>query len=210
MDRMDSVIIVGTSGLARELTEWVNDKFSVAGFCGIDDVEYRNLNYPGSFFGNDVTPKQAGTNLVMMAIGKPGIKSRLYKQLIEQGFEFPSFCHPNSTVAKSTKLSPGTIIAPGCVVGPNVEVGICSYVNFCVGVGHDAQIGDFCQINPGAQIGGGAQIGNRTLVGSGASILENIHVGSNATIGSGASVMATVREDTTVMGPPARKLRAFG
>jgi sugar O-acyltransferase (sialic acid O-acetyltransferase NeuD family) len=207
---MDSIIIVGTSGLARELTEWISDKFNVVGFCGINDVDYRKFNYPGSFSGNDMTPKQVGTDMVMMAIGQPEIKNRLHKQLIEQGFQFPKFCHPNSVVARSAKLSPGAIVAPGCVVGPNVELGVCSYINFCVGVGHEAKIGDFCQINPGAQIGGGAHIGDKTLVGSGATVLENLHVGSGATIGSGASVMARVRDNTTVMGQPARKLRAFG
>ena len=84
-----------------------------------------------------------------------------------------------------------------------------AYINFQCGVGHDSLIGDFVQINPGSQLGGFTHVGNRTLIGSGSTILQRVNIGTDVTVASGSVVFAKVVDNSTVMGNPARRVRAL-
>jgi acetyltransferase EpsM len=194
---MTNVVIIGASGLARELAMWCRDEFDVIGFSGYDEGVVGN-------FGVDITPDMVGTKCALMAVGAPKLKMKLYHELTSRGFIFLHFIHP-SAMADKLLVVQGTVIAPRCVIGPDVCIGLCSYINFMVGIGHDVEIGDFVQVNPGVQIGGNTKIGDGTLIGSGATILEKKTIGKNSVIGSGSICTRDVEDGITVIGNPARR-----
>jgi len=206
---MMKVVIVGTGGLARELTSWIADQWEVAGYSALDPEEHHRFELPGAFFGKQIVPTEAGTTHALLAIGSPEARQRAHEELEASGFDLPVFVHRSAVVSPAAVLERGVVVAPCCVVAPGVRLRESCFVNFCCGIGHDADIGRFCQINPGAQIGGEVVIGAGTLVGSGATILQGLSIGSGATVGSGAAVFGRVRDGATVMGNPARRLRAF-
>ncbi len=206
---MEKLLIVGTGGLARELTEWCQSCFEIIGYSSNDPTEHAAFGLRGTLFPNDISPDAVGTKNVLIAIGSPLVKEKFYHQLVQSGFKFPTFIHSSATVSKSVTLSDGVVIAPNCVIGPKSHIGLCAYINFSVGIGHDAYIGDFVQVNPGVQIGGFANIGAKTLIGSGATVLKGIKVGEFATVGSGAVCFGQVTDFATVMGNPAKRMRAF-
>ena len=76
-----------------------------------------------------------------------------------------------------------------------------------VGIGHDASFGSFVQVNPGAQIGGVVSIGESVLIGSGSTVRQGLKVKQASTVGSGSVVLSSVRESTTVVGNPAKRLK---
>ena len=63
--------------------------------------------------------------------------------------------------------------------------------------------------NPGSQLGGFTHVGNRTLIGSSSTILQGVNIGNDVTVASGSVVFAKVSDNSTVMGNPARRMRAF-
>jgi sugar O-acyltransferase (sialic acid O-acetyltransferase NeuD family) len=205
---MMKVLIVGSSGLAKELVCWGFSKLQIIGKVTKTKSEKNKYNLPGIRFSDDeVTPDIAGTENILFGIGSTTIRKKLYKIYKRKGFKFPRLIHPSSIVPSSAKLDEGVIIAPNCVVSPNVSIGILTYINIQCGVGHDTVIGDFNQINPGSQIGGQCTIGNQSLIGSGSTIIQGINVGPNATIASGSVVLVDVFKNSTVIGNPARRIR---
>ena len=52
-------------------------------------------------------------------------------------------------------------------------------------------------------------MGNRTLIGSGSTILQRVNIGTDVTVASGSVVFAKVVDNSTVMGNPARRVRAL-
>ena len=52
-------------------------------------------------------------------------------------------------------------------------------------------------------------MGNRTLIGSSSTILQGVNIGNDVTVASGSVVFAKVVDNSTVMGSPARRMRAF-
>lgn len=206
---MKKVLIIGTGGLAREMTSWCSGHFQVVGYSSTNTTEHDGFGLPGVLHSTDVTPDKAGTDLAFIAIGTPGARFSLYNQLSRSGFKFPTFIHPTSTVAENTNIAEGVIIAPNCTVSPNVTLNRLAYINFSCGIGHDATIGNYVQINPGVQLGGFAEIGDRALIGSGSTILQGITVGNDATVGSGSVVLSRVSPGATVLGNPAKRMRAL-
>lgn len=206
---VQKVVFIGSGGVAREVTSWARNLVDIAGYATLDADEHARFALPGEALPDDVTPQQAGTDLAVLAIGLPWVRRKLHERLSAAGFRFVSLVHPSAVVADNVTIGEGSIICPLVNVSPNVVLGRSCYINFCVGIGHDAVLGDFVQVNPGVQIGGFAAIEHGALVGSGATVREGVRIGENARIGSGSVVLGKVRADTTVMGNPAKRMRAF-
>ena len=207
---MEKILIAGTNGLANEVASWVCNKFEVIGYTSPTESNENELGLLGKhFLDSTVTPELTGTDLAILAVGTVGIKEKLYGLYKNKGFRFPTIVHPSSVISSSVMLGEGVIVAPNCVISPNVKVGIVTYINFQCGIGHDSVIGDFVQINPGSQLGGFTHVGNRTLIGSGSTILQRVNIGTDVTVASGSVVFAKVVDNSTAMGNPGRRVRAF-
>ena len=207
---MKDVLIVGASGLAKEVIAWCSSVFNVVGYTTPSNFSDNQFDLPGSSFSDDeVTPDVAGTEHVLFAIGSTKIRRKLHLIYQEKGFKFPNLIHPSSVVSTSACLGEGVIIAPNCVVSADVKIGNLCFINFQCGIGHDATIGNYVQINPGSQLGGCCIVCDETLIGSSSTILQGVKVGSSVTVGSGSVVFAKVANGSTVMGNPARRMRSF-
>ncbi|MBL0419560.1 acetyltransferase [Ramlibacter sp. AW1] len=209
---MRKVLVVGTGGLAREFASQFSedaDPVEIVGFSSSSCDEHGTFGLPGMLYAGDVSPQVVGTNEAVIAIGSPLVKLRLSEMLRASGFVFPPMIHSSSLVSTKANVGAGVVIAPRCVISPQVEVGEFSYINFSCGIGHDAVIGKFVQINPGSQLGGRATIGDGCLIGSGSTILQGVRVGAGSTIASGSVVFTHVAEKATMMGNPAKRMRAL-
>ena len=207
---MKDVLIVGASGLAKEVVAWCSGVFNVVGYTIPSNTSDNQFDLPGSGFTDDeVTPDVVGTEHVLFAIGSTTIRRKLHSIYQEKGFKFPNLIHPSSVVSTSACLGEGVIIAPNCVISADVKIGNLCFINFKCGIGHDATIGDYVQINPGSQLGGCCIVGGETLVGSSSTILQGVKVVSSVTVGSGSVVFAKVANGATVMGNPARRMKSL-
>ena len=206
---MKNIIVIGTGGLAREFSSYFCDNFKIIGFSSTNLTEHSEFNLPGQLFEGEITPDKVGTSEAVIAIGSPAVKKKISDKLKLLGFTFPHIIHPSSVVSDRTSIDEGVVISPNCVISPNVNLQAFSYLNFCCGVGHDAVIEPYVQINPGVQLGGFSKIGEGSLIGSGSVILQGVKIGNNATIASGSVIFTNVAEGSTMMGNPAKRMRAF-
>lgn len=209
---MKKILVIGTGGLAREFTSYFSsysEHIEIVGFSSTNHSEHSSFNLPGALFKGDVSPDSVGTDEAVIAIGSPAVKKRISEKLKALGFKFPSFVHTSSMCSDEARLGEGVVVSPSCVISPNVILNPFSYINFSCGVGHDAIIGSYVQINPGTHLGGGSIIGDCCLIGSGSTVLQGVHIGANATIASGSVVFSRVAENATMMGNPAKRMRAF-
>ncbi|MBN1839507.1 MAG: serine O-acetyltransferase [Campylobacterales bacterium] len=100
-------------------------------------------------------------------------------------------------------------IHPACKIGRRVFLDHA----FGVVIGETAIVGDDVLIYQGVTLGGVSlargmkrhpTIGNKTVIGSGAKVLGDIHIGENCRIGSNSVVVKSIPDDSTAVGIPAR------
>ncbi len=140
-----------------------------------------------------------------VAIGNPGVRSRLMDQLEQCKKKLPVLVHPNAVVAEDVKVGIGTVIVAGAGVNPGSEVGKGCIINTCSSVDHDCVIEDYVHVSVGAHVAGTVQIGHHTWVGAGATVSNNVNICANCMIGSGAVVCKDIVEEGTYIGVPAKK-----
>lgn len=210
------LIILGTSGLAREMAQVVEavnerlERWECLGFIGEPGTKAGTTLGGARILGDD---EWALSNVpeadVVVGIGYPKIRERALSRYLglRDRFRFPNLVHPAATVdLKRVRLGEGNVLTAGCILTCDIEIDSFNLFNLHVTVGHDARIGRSNVLNPSANVSGNVQIGDRVLVGTGAQILEGLRIADDATIGAGAVVVKPVPPGSTVVGVPAKAL----
>jgi len=110
-------------------------------------------------------------------------------------------------------------VLTGIEIHPAAIIGKRLFIDHGMGVviGATAEIGDDVTLYQGVTLGGTSlergikrhpTLENGVIVGAGAKVLGPITIGENARIGSNAVVVADVAAETTVVGVPAKAVRA--
>ncbi len=199
MGNIIDVVVIGSGGLAREFTTYFASSCNVLGYSTTTPENFEEFELKGQIFPPNISIENLPTKNLVLAIGSPKIKRRLYEKLSSIGFTFPAIIHKTSLVSESASLGVGVIVSPMVIVGPNTKLGKLVYCNYQVGIGHDSVIGDFTQINPGAQIGGGVFVHSECLIGSNSTLLQKARLQSVMTVGSGSVVLGTKNKPGTIV-----------
>ena len=73
-------------------------------------------------------------------------------------------------------------------------------------VGASTIIGEGSEIAPGALVNGEVKIGRHSWICTGSSILPRLNIGNNVIVGAGAVVIRSVKNDSKVLGIPAKEV----
>lgn len=153
----------------------------------------------------------------------PAAKSTLEIVLLYQGFHaliLHRFAHKlyklkipflPRFISQVSRFFTGIEIHPGATIGKNF------FIDHGMGVviGETAIIGDNCLVYQGVTLGGTGKetgkrhptIGNNVTLGAGAILLGNISIGDNSNVGAGSVVIKSAKENSTLVGVPARVVK---
>jgi len=201
---MEGMIIIGTGGFAIELAGLLKSVgIIVTGFIGPKPIG----KLPEKWLGDDNVMKALGEkSKVLIAIGKPKIRSKLANKIEQYKLQQQIFIHPSSYISPEASIAAGSIIYPNVTVHSGVVLEKNVLINSNVTVGHETKVGQFVNIGPGASIGGCCNIGNEVFIGIGTSIIENIIISNHVIIGAGATVVDDIPSIGTYVGVPAKKI----
>lgn len=117
-------------------------------------------------------------------------------------------------VSHLSRFLTGIEIHPGAVIGKNL------FIDHGMGVvvGETTIIGDNVTMYQGVTLGGKGDsktkglkrhptLGDNVVVGAGAKVIGDIKLGNNSNVGSNSVVTASVPDNATVVGIPARELK---
>ena len=214
------LVIVGAGGFGTEAA-WVAEDMNAAGretwqwhILGLLDDDPRKhgtkcYGYPilGSLATFE-TPIRDEPLWYFCAIANPDACEKVAGLCDARQWQPATLIHPSAVCAKDVDLAPGCYIGPNTVVSTNCRIGRHAIVNHRAALGHDAVVMDYANICPGAQINGHCVVGRGALVGSNSSLHQGSKVGDYASVGSNSMVIRPVAERTSVLGIPARVIRA--
>lgn len=145
---------------------------------------------------------------VIVGIGNNAIRLDKQTALAHAGAPLVNLVHPTAVVSPLASLGKGSVVMAGAVVQVDAHLGEACIVNTRACVDHDCCLGDGVHVSPGANLAGGVVVGEGSWVGIGAAIRQLIHVGRRVIIGANATVVDHVADGLTMVGTPARPLRA--
>jgi len=149
-----------------------------------------------------------GIRGAIVAIGDNGVRRAMADVLDQEGFALVNAVHPSAQLSTTVSTGKGVVMAAGALVCAHCQVGDYSILNTGCIIDHESMIGTCAHICPGVRLAGHVTIEAGAFVGIGATVVQNIRVGFDAVIGAGSVVVNDVQPMTTVVGVPAKVIKA--
>lgn len=211
---MKDIVIIGAGDFGKEvawLIEDINKKeftYNIVGFLDDDEKKIgQEVNGcqclgPVSYL-YEIAEKHDVCAVIAMQDGQ--VRKRIVEKLAD-------FDHWETIIHPSVNFSPTSVIGKGCIIcaGGNVSVNTtiqdqCVF-NFSVTMGHDCVIEKYVSIMSGSCVSGHAVIQEGAYLSTNSTIVPGMRIGANAKVGAGSVVIRNVKDGTTVMGVPAKRL----
>ncbi len=208
---MKCLAILGASGHGKVVAE-------AAVASGWQFIEFYDDAWPQKtrigrwrIHGNQVALLQGLHRLdgVIVAIGHNDVRQSQLAQLTAVGAKLVSVVHPAAIVSDSAQLGLGCAVMAAVVINADAKIGAGAILNTGCTVDHDCELGMTVHISPGGHLAGNVRVGDRSWVGIGASVRQGITIGADVIVGAGAAVVSDVADGLTVVGVPARPLKAL-
>lgn len=194
--------ILGASGHGRVVAD-------IAKLIGYDSIEFLDDNLETKNCGEypvvgkciEASKKK---NDIFVAIGNASVRKE-YMQLLNNKL-FPLLIHPNTTIADDVIIGKGTVVMAGSVINTGSQIGKGCIINTCSSVDHDCIISDYVHVSVGAHISGTVKVGEKTWLGAGVIVSNNINICNDCILGTGAVVVKDIVNPGTYIGVPAKLL----
>lgn len=204
---MRKIIIVGAGGFGREAYYLIKDinkqnpTWEIKGF--IDDfvksLEDKHITIPVISTIAEYIPEDE--DWFVLGIASPRGKEKVVTLLKSKGARFATLIHPIAAINETVEIGEGCVITNGSV-GDCSRIG--SFVHIAASmIGQDVEIGDYTTTTAFVNIPG-AKIGKRCFIGSHSVILNSL--GNDVEVVTGSVVFHRVKDNTMVMGYPAKKV----
>lgn len=204
------VFIVGASGFASELTEYLDSEniWDIQGYFDINDSEYSKYEYKAPFLGNENDYKFCSNDNVTIAIADYNIRKKIYSDLKNKNVNFPVLTQSKSFISQKAQIGEGSIICPFVTINSNAIIGVNFQANIYSYVAHDCVVGDNVTFAPSVKCNGNVVIEDDVYIGTGAIIFQGkpdkpIVIGKGAVVAAGSVVTKSIPPSKTFFGNPA-------
>lgn len=126
---------------------------------------------------------------IIIAIGNTVIRQKLQNLVLSSGFELITLIHPTAVIGSDVTIGNGSVVMPGAIINAK------------------STIGDFAHICPCVAIAGGSLVRERSWIGIGSSVIQNITIKPDITIGAGSVVVKDILECSLAYGNPCRVVK---
>jgi len=205
---MKDVLLLGASGLAREVVAAAGERIRVIGVLD-DNTALHGTRIAGIDVIGPVVDAVRSRIPLLICVGAGRGRQAIAATLAEYGVgedRFGTFVDGSVRIPSGCTVGRGSILLAGVVLTSAVRIGRHCVVMPNVTLTHDDTLGDFVTVAAGASLGGGVTVGEGAYLGMNASIRQGIQVGAGATVGMGAAVISDVTSGETWAGVPARPI----
>lgn len=211
---MKDIYIVGTSGFASEVTEYIldNGEYRIKGYFDINEINHKKYKYQAPFLADEKNFHFASNDNIVIAISDNKIRNKIYFNLKKKGLNFPNILHKSAFISKLSQIDEGSIICPFVTITSNSNIGKNFQANIYSYVAHDCVIGDNVIFAPSVKCNGNVIIGNNVYIGTGTVIKQGssdkqLIIGQNSIISAGTYINKNVPPNNLAYGNPCKFIK---
>jgi len=202
----DGVLLVGASGLAREVLA-----AGITGVVGIvdDNTELLETEVGGIPVVGSIEDSIGRDESLLVCVGPSVSRRKVVLRLRESGVRddrFATYVARSARVGETSTVGAGSILLDGVVITADASIGSHTVLMPNTTVTHDCVLDDFATLAAGVSLGGSVRLRESAYIGMNASIKQGVTVGAAATVGMGAVVLSDVPQGEVWAGVPARRL----
>lgn len=210
---MKNLIIIGARGYGREVynlsmqCDGYQSDYVVKGF--LDDKSDALVgfeNYPKIISSVEDYEVQEG-DIFVCALGSIKWKKHYVELVLSKGGKFINLIHPSTILNTNVCIGNGLIVFINSNISNDCVIDDFVTIQGFVGLGHDTKIGKWSHLNAYCFTGGFVILEEEVCLNTRATVLPNVIVRKGATVGAASLVIKNVKENTTVFGVPAMKLK---
>jgi sugar O-acyltransferase (sialic acid O-acetyltransferase NeuD family) len=209
---LKKLVILGTAGNCIDILEAVRSRqeYDCIGFLDDDTSLLQRRIHGVPVLGRLDQASSLGDVHFVNGIGSP--KNFLKKPgiIARTGIpreRFATIIHPSAQVSPWATLDSGTVVLQQATIASGVKVGAHVILLPQAVLSHDDSVGDYTCIAGGAYVSGGISVGRCCYLGGNCSIIERIRIGDRSLVGLGSVVLEDVPEGSVYVGNPAKYLR---
>lgn len=218
---MKNIVIIGAGGFGREV-KWLIDRINLSeesmygrkkwNFLGfIDDKPPETTKKKeNNILGNcEWLEGQKEELAVACAVGAAETRKNIINRIDKnQALFFPNLIDPSVCLSEDVKMGKGTIICAGSILTVDIQIGDFCIINLDCTVGHDTKMESYVTLYPSVNLSGNTTIEEGTEIGTGSHIIQGIVIGKGAIVGAGTVVIKRIPAQCTIVGNPARIIKA--
>lgn len=218
---MRNVIILGSGGLASELTFYIednnsknkpNEKINILGYIDYANVAgefYNKYDYEAPIISDieDYIPKD--DEEVLIGIGDVAVRKKMIAILLNKKANIGGFVHHSVIVPKCPNWGKGNIIFPFSIMENNAIVGDYNILTSYSFISHDCVVGNNNFFST-AGIAGNVKLGNDNFFGLRSTVIPGIEIGNNNIIQAGMTIDKNIKDNTTVFYKYKEKIFVIG
>lgn len=205
---MRDLLLLGASGLAREVAAADQRQYRIAGVLD-DDAELRGSRLAGVEVVGGIAHAAEYDADLLVCVGSGRARRAVVARLAALGVAGTRFA---TLVDASVRIPAGCVVGAGSILlaqvalTADVEIGRHVVVMPNVTFTHDCRVDDYATLTAGVSLAGTVTVGEAAYLGMNASVRQRLAVGAGAVIGMGAAVLSDVPPGETWAGVPARPL----
>lgn len=208
---MKHLIIIAAGGMGRTLYDMSRENMGYGNefvFKGFIDDNLHALdgfvNYP-PILDRISTYIPQENDVFACSIGG-AVRKKCMEELISRGARFINLIHPTARIGTNVQFGVGNIVGAYTSIGADAKIGSYNLIQSYTVIGHDVQMGDWNRIDTHVTCVGGTVIGNEADIYTSSVLNHGVVIEDRAHVGACSFVIRRVKEGTTVIGNPAKKL----
>jgi sugar O-acyltransferase (sialic acid O-acetyltransferase NeuD family) len=208
---MKNLIIIAVGGMGRTLYDMsresmgYGDEFVIKGFID-DNLQALDgfANYPPVL--DKISTYIPQENDVFVCSVGGAFRKKCMEELISRGAQFINLIHRTARIGTNVQLGVGNIVGAYTSIGADAKIGSYNLIQSYTVIGHDVRMGNWNRIDTHVTCVGGTVIGNEADIYTSSVLNHGVVVEDRAHVGACSFVIRRVKEGTTVIGNPAKKL----
>ncbi|MAI75719.1 MAG: hypothetical protein CMM90_00845 [Rickettsiales bacterium] len=209
---MKKIIIIGSGFHSKIVYDEILrlKQFRVLGYLSNDHKNkhaIKKINFLGKISKlGDIKIKNI---FYVIAVGQGDIRKKILIEInkLKIKVKWAKIVSNNTIISPNTKIGKGSVIVSGSIINVGTRIGDHCLINTGSSIDHDNNFKNFSGCGPRTITGGNVTVGEKSYIGLGSVIKNNIKIYNNTIIGASSLVIKNCKSNSIYFGRPAKRIR---